>query len=97
MSEKCECIDSERLGHLSSCVEVRGKRYPEVHAIRHVRTETEINTVRDAEIDALKHQVSEMLAIMETFRPLTVDLRIDGVVRPVTLFARDEMPALRVV
>lgn len=44
-------------------------------------------------IDALELQLAELRAKLAAFRPITVDLRIDGRVRPVVILAQDDTPA----
>lgn len=44
-------------------------------------------------VEGLQVLVAELRDQLAGFIPLTVDLRIDGVVRPVVLFARQSFPS----
>lgn len=44
-------------------------------------------------IAELQREVAELRRRLDGFRPVTVDLRINGTVRPVVLFALDDTPA----
>lgn len=52
--------------------------------------ETTMNT--EEHIETLRLEVADLKAQLEGFTAVTVQLRIDGVVRPVVLFAKQDQP-----